>query len=95
MANEKLYDSKMLLGALYRSELAVGLARLGYGIEKIHADGRFEIAGVSRGYTSAEKTLAANYKPGDTVAFHRPTSVSGSTGATSCASRPSITGRAR
>ena len=27
---------------------------------------------VSRGYTSAEKTLAANYMPGDTVAFHRP-----------------------
>ena len=27
---------------------------------------------VSRGYTNAEKTLAANYRPGDTVAFHRP-----------------------
>ena len=27
---------------------------------------------VSRGYTSAEKTLAANYRPGDAVAFHRP-----------------------
>ena len=48
MANEKLYDSKMLLGALYRSELARGLKDLGYGIEKTHADGRFEIAGVSR-----------------------------------------------
>ena len=48
MANESLYASKMLLGALYRSELARGLARLGYGIEKTHADGRFEIAGVSR-----------------------------------------------
>ena len=48
MANEKLYGAKMLLGALYRSELAAGLSRLGYGIEKTHADGRFEIAGVSR-----------------------------------------------
>ncbi len=48
MANERLYESKMLLGALYRGELAAGLARLGYGIEKTHADGRFEIAGVSR-----------------------------------------------
>ena len=48
MANEKLYESKMLLGALYRSELAASLARLGYGIEKTHADGRFEIAGVPR-----------------------------------------------
>ena len=27
---------------------------------------------VSRGYTNAEKTLAANYMAGDTVAFHRP-----------------------
>ena len=47
MANEKLYESKMLIGAIYRSELARGLGRLGYGIEKTHADGRFEIAGVS------------------------------------------------
>ena len=27
---------------------------------------------VSRGYTNAEKTLTANYRPGDTVAFQRP-----------------------
>ena len=27
---------------------------------------------VSRGYTNAEKTLAANYRAGDVVAFHRP-----------------------
>ena len=27
---------------------------------------------VSRGYTGAEKALAANYTPGDVVAFHRP-----------------------
>ena len=48
MANESLYASKMLLGALYRNELAGELAKLGYGIEKTHSDGRFEIAGVSR-----------------------------------------------
>ena len=48
MANESLYASKMLLGALYRSELAGELAKLGYGIERTHPDGRFEIAGVSR-----------------------------------------------
>ena len=48
MANEKLYASKMLIGALYRAELARGLEELGYGIEKTHADGRFEIAGVPR-----------------------------------------------
>ena len=27
---------------------------------------------VSKGYTNAEKSLAANYAPGDVVAFHRP-----------------------
>ena len=48
MANEKLYSSKMLIGTLYRSELARELGKLGYGIEKTHADGRFEIAGVPR-----------------------------------------------
>ena len=47
MANEKL-ASKMLIGALYRCELARELGTLGYGIEKTHADGRFEIAGVPR-----------------------------------------------
>ena len=48
MANEGLYARQKLIGMLYRSELAAGLARLGYGIEKTHADGRFEIAGVPR-----------------------------------------------
>ena len=45
MANEKLYACKMLIGALYRAELARGLEELGYRVEKTHADGRFEIAG--------------------------------------------------
>ena len=48
MANEGLYARQKLIGMLYRNELAGGLARLGYGIEKTHADGRFEIAGVPR-----------------------------------------------
>ena len=59
MANERLYASKMLLGALYRSELAGELSRLGYGIEKTHADGRFEIAGVSRQIVEAFSTRRA------------------------------------
>ena len=59
MANERLYGSKMLLGALYRSELAASLTRLGYDIEKTHADGRFEIAGVSRGTIEAFSTRRA------------------------------------
>ena len=59
MANERLYASKMLLGALYRAELARGLARLGYRIEKTHADGRFEIGGVSREVVEAFSTRRA------------------------------------
>ncbi len=59
MANERLYGSKMLLGALYRSELARGLSDLGYGIEKTHADGRFEIAGVPREAIEAFSTRRA------------------------------------
>ena len=59
MANERLYGSKMVLGALYRNTLAGELARLGYGIEKTHADGRFEIAGVSRETVEAFSTRRA------------------------------------
>ena len=64
MANEKLYGSKMLLGAVYRAELARGLGRLGYGIEKTHADGRFEIAGVSREVVEAFSTRRAEIEAG-------------------------------
>ena len=59
MANERLYASKMALGALYRNALAGELARLGYGIEKTHADGRLEIAGVSRETVEAFSTRRA------------------------------------
>ncbi len=58
-ANERLYASKMLLGAMYRSELAAELKKLGYSIEKTHADGRFEIAGVSRETVEAFSTRRA------------------------------------
>ena len=59
MANEKLYASKMLIGALYRAELARGLEALGYRVEKTHADGRFEIAGVPRPVIEAFSTRRA------------------------------------
>ena len=59
MANETLYASKMLIGALYRSELARELGGLGYAIEKTHADGRFEIAGVPRKVIEAFSTRRA------------------------------------
>ena len=59
MANEKLYGSKMLIGALYRSELAGEMTGLGYSIEKTHADGRFEISGISREVIDAFSTRRA------------------------------------
>ena len=59
MANEGLYAQQKLIGMLYRNELAAGLSRLGYGIEKTHADGRFEIAGVSREAVEAFSTRRA------------------------------------
>ena len=59
MANEGLYARQKLIGMLYRSELAAGLSRLGYGIEKTHADGRFEIAGVPREVIEAFSTRRA------------------------------------
>ena len=59
MANEGLYEKQKLIGMLYRNGLAAGLAKLGYGIEKTHADGRFEIAGVPREAIEAFSTRRA------------------------------------
>ena len=59
MANEGLYARQKLVGMLYRNELAASLRRLGYGIEKTHADGRFEIAGVPRDTIEAFSTRRA------------------------------------
>ena len=59
MANEALYRRQKLIGMVYRSELAGNLARLGYGVEKSHADGRFEIAGVYREVVEAFSTRRA------------------------------------
>ena len=56
MVNDGLYRNKMAIGAIYRAELAQGLKGLGYGIEKSHADGRFEIAGVPREVIDAYST---------------------------------------
>ena len=59
MANEPLYRGQKLIGMVYRSELAAMLDWMGYGIEKSHADGRFEIAGVSREVVEAFSTRRA------------------------------------
>ncbi|MDE0276804.1 MAG: relaxase domain-containing protein [Defluviicoccus sp.] len=59
MVNDGLYARQKLIGMLYRNELAAGLAKLGYDIEKTHADGRFEIAGVPREAIAAFSTRRA------------------------------------
>ena len=59
MVNDGLYQQKMAIGAIYRAELAEGLKELGYHLEKTHADGRFEIAGVPRDVIEAFSTRRA------------------------------------
>ena len=59
MADGGIFRGKMAIGAIYRAELARGLETLGYGIEKTHADGRFEISGVSREVIEAFSTRRA------------------------------------
>ena len=59
MANEGLYARQKLIGMLYRNEIAASISRLGYEVEKSHADGRFEIAGVSRETIEAFSTRRA------------------------------------
>lgn len=45
--NEAIYRHKMLLGALYRAELAREVQQLGYEVRLTHVDGRFELAHIS------------------------------------------------
>ena len=59
MVNDGLYAKQKLIGMLYRNELAAGLSKLGYRLEKTHADGRFEIAGVPREVVAAFSTRRA------------------------------------
>ena len=59
MVDDGIYQQQKTIGAVYRAELAQGLSRLGYRIEKSHADGRFEIAGVSRPVIEAFSTRRA------------------------------------
>jgi conjugative relaxase-like TrwC/TraI family protein len=52
ISNERFYALKMVGGAIYRAHLASELRRLGYDIDRTHADGRFEI----RGFTKEQLT---------------------------------------
>jgi len=57
-----LFDNKMLGGAIYRAELAANLQKLGYTVERTHADGRFEVAGVPKPLTEAFSTRASEIR---------------------------------
>ena len=59
MVNDGLYHQQKAISAIYRAELAEGLARLGYEAERTHADGRFEIAGIPREVIEAFSTRRA------------------------------------
>ena len=59
MVNDRVFRGVIAIGAVYRAELARGLEGLGYGIEKTHADGRFEIQGVPREVIKAFSTRRA------------------------------------
>lgn len=45
--DKRLFENKMAAGNVYRAALALELQKLGFQIEQTHADGRFELAGVS------------------------------------------------
>lgn len=53
MDNESLYRHKMLLGALYRAELAREVQALGYQVRATHLDGRFDLAHIEDGQVRA------------------------------------------
>jgi conjugative relaxase-like TrwC/TraI family protein len=48
LAGDKLFEVKMAAGAVYRSTLALELQQRGYEIRVTHADGRFEMEGITQ-----------------------------------------------
>jgi len=66
-----IYQSKMLVGLIYRSLLAKSITEMGYQIEQTHTDGRFDIVGVPRSVLDEFSTrrlqmvkeLANSYNP--------------------------------
>lgn len=50
------YRQQKLMGALYRSELAIEVQKLGYEVRLTHTDGRFELAHVNAAQISAFST---------------------------------------
>lgn len=48
LSNEQIYTNKLLIGAIYRNELAQNLEKLGYEVERTGKDGVTEIRGVPK-----------------------------------------------
>lgn len=46
LSNEQIYTNKLLIGAIYRNELAQNLQEIGYSIDRVGKDGATEIRGV-------------------------------------------------
>lgn len=63
LSNEEIYRNKMLIGAIYRNELAQNLERAGYAVERVGHDGITEIKGVPRelmdGFSKRRKEIEA------------------------------------
>lgn len=60
--SELFYDHKMLGGNIYRAALAREVQKLGYAVERIHRDGRWEIASVPADVREAFSTRAAEIR---------------------------------
>ena len=63
--NDGLYRQQEAINAIYRAETGRRTGHLGYELERTHADGRFEIVGVSREVIEAfPETLSSRSLPG-------------------------------
>lgn len=62
LENSALYDHKMMLGALYRNELASLVRDLGYDVKVTHADGRFELSCVPQHVSEHFSTRSAEIR---------------------------------
>ena len=48
LSNEQIFRNKMLIGSIYRNELAQNLEKIGYEVDRVGKDGVTEIRGVPR-----------------------------------------------
>lgn len=69
--NEAIYRNKMLLGALYRSELARELQALGYVVRLTSIDGRFELGHITerqvKAFSQRSAAIEAYIKKNDSL----------------------------